>query len=47
MIEQILPRGSGAGSQMVLEHGREYDSQWSVTVSIATKIGCSPKTLRK
>jgi transposase len=32
---------------MVAEHGREYDSQWSAIVSIATKIGCSPETLRK
>ena len=32
---------------MVFENGREYDSQWSAIVSIATKIGCSPETLRK
>jgi transposase-like protein len=32
---------------MVVEHEREYDSQWSAIVSIATKIGCSPETLRK
>ena len=32
---------------MVLDHEREYDSQWSAIVSIATKIGCSPETLRK
>lgn len=33
--------------RMVLENEREYDSQWSAIVSIATKIGCSPETLRK
>jgi transposase-like protein len=33
--------------RMVVEHEREYDSQWSAIVSIATKIGCSPETLRK
>ena len=33
--------------RMVFEHEREYDSQWSVIVSIATKIGCTPETLRK
>ena len=33
--------------RMVLDHEREYDSQWSAIVSIATKIGCSPETLRK
>lgn len=33
--------------RMVAEHGCEYDSQWAAIVSIATKIGCSPETLRK
>ena len=33
--------------RMVFEHEREYDSQWSAIVSIATKIGCTPETLRK
>ena len=33
--------------RMVLEHEKEYDSRWAATVSIATKIGCTPETLRK
>ena len=33
--------------RMVFEHEREYASQWSAIVSIATKIGCTPETLRK
>jgi len=33
--------------RMVLENEREYDSQWSTIVSIASKIGCTPETLRK
>ena len=33
--------------RMVFEHVREYDSQWAAIVSIATKIGCTPETLRK
>jgi len=33
--------------RMVLEQEREYDSQWSAIVSIASKIGCSAETLRK
>ena len=33
--------------RMVLEHEREYSSQWSAIVSIAEKIGCTPETLRK
>jgi len=32
---------------MVLEHEREYSSQWSVIVSIASKIGYTAKALRK
>ncbi len=33
--------------RMVLENEREHSSQWSVIVSIASKIGCTPETLRK
>ena len=33
--------------RMVLEHQHEYSSQWSAMCSIASKIGCTPETLRK
>ena len=33
--------------RMVQEHEHEYSSQWSAIVSIASKIGCTPETLRK
>ena len=33
--------------RMVFEHEREYSSQWAAIVSIASKIGCTPETLRK
>jgi len=33
--------------RMVFDHQREYPSQWQAVVSIATKIGCTPETLRK
>ncbi len=33
--------------RMVLEHEREYSSQWAAIMSIAEKIGCTPETLRK
>lgn len=33
--------------RMVFDHGNEYASQWAAIVSIATKIGCTPETLRK
>ena len=32
--------------RMVLENEKEYDSRWATIVSIATKIGCTPETLR-
>jgi len=31
--------------QMVLDHEREYDSQWAAIRSIAEKIGCTAETL--
>ncbi|MCP4548564.1 MAG: IS3 family transposase [bacterium] len=33
--------------RMVLDHQHEYASQWQAVTSIATKIGCTPETLRK
>lgn len=33
--------------RMVIDHGREYPSQWAAILSIAGKIGCTPETLRK
>jgi len=32
---------------MVVEHERDYASQWEAIRSIAEKIGCSPESLRK
>jgi len=32
--------------RMVSEHGPEHASQWAAIVSIATKIGCTPESLR-
>ena len=32
--------------RMVLEHENDYNSRWAAIVSIATKIGCTPETLR-
>jgi len=32
---------------MVFEHEAEHGSQWETIVSVASKIGCSPETLRK
>jgi len=33
--------------RMVLEHQREYPSQWAAIESIGSKIGCTAETLRK
>jgi len=33
--------------RMVLDQQREHESEWGAIVSVATKIGCSPETLRK
>ncbi len=33
--------------RMVLEHQRDYASQWAAMNSIASKIGCTGETLRK
>ncbi|MBD3393610.1 MAG: IS3 family transposase [Chitinivibrionales bacterium] len=32
--------------RMVFEHSPEYSSEWSAVSSIASKIGCTPETLR-
>jgi len=32
--------------RLVIEHQKEYPSQWSAICSIAGKIGCTPETLR-
>jgi transposase len=32
---------------MVLEHARDYGSQWGAINSIASKIGCTAETLRR
>ena len=32
--------------RMVLEHERDYPSQWQAICSIARKIGCSPDSLK-
>jgi transposase len=32
---------------MVLEHGSEHPWQWAAIASIASKLGCTPETLRR
>lgn len=33
--------------RMVREHGSEHPSQWAAIASIASKLGCTPETLRR
>ena len=33
--------------RLVFEHVKDYESQWAAIMSIASKIGCTPETLRK
>ena len=33
--------------RLVFEHESEYASQWAAIGSVASKIGCTPETLRK
>jgi len=33
--------------RMVLDHEKDYDSQWATIRSISEKIGCTAETLRK
>jgi transposase len=33
--------------RLVFEHHGEHTSQWAAIASIASKIGCTPETLRK
>jgi transposase len=33
--------------RMVFEHQGEYESPWATLCSIASKVGCTPETLRK
>ena len=32
--------------RLLFEHEKGYRSRWAATASIATKIGCTPETLR-
>jgi len=42
---QFSPEVRERAIRMVLEHRGEYPSQWAAIESIASKIGCVPKTL--
>ena len=33
--------------RLVLDQQGEHDSQWAAIISVSSKIGCAPETLRK
>ena len=35
------------GVRLVLDRQGEHDSQWAAIISVSSKIGCAPETLRK
>jgi transposase len=41
------PEVRGRAVRLVFEHQGEHASQWAALTSIASKIGCTPETLRK
>ncbi|QNT70260.1 hypothetical protein HQ394_14145 [Defluviicoccus vanus] len=44
---KFSPEGRGRAVRMVLEHEGENALRWAAIASIATKIGCTPETLRR
>jgi len=45
-IEEYAPEVRERAVRLVLEHQHEHESQWAAIVSVASKIGCTPETLR-
>ena len=46
-VTRYSPEVRERAVRMVFEHQSDHDSQWATMVSIASKIGCTPETLRK
>ena len=44
---RYAPEGRERADRLEFEHEKEYPSQWSAMCSIASKIGCTPETLRR
>lgn len=44
--KRYAPEVRDRAVRLVLEHQHEHESQWAAIVSVATKIGCTPETLR-
>ncbi len=46
-LARYSPEVRARAVRMVLDHQVDYRSQWAAMTSIASKIGCTPETLRK
>ena len=46
-MKRYSPEVRERAVRMVFEHQSDHESQWATMASIASKIGCTPETLRK
>jgi transposase len=46
-MKRYSPEVRERAVRLVFDHQGEHDSQWAAIESIASKIGCTPETLRK
>lgn len=46
-LKRYSPEFRERAVRMLLDHQREYNSQWAAMRSIAEKVGCTAETLRK
>ena len=46
-VPKYAPEVRERAVRMVFEHQAEHESQWAAIVSIASKIGCTPESLRQ
>jgi len=44
--KRYSPEVRGRAVRLLFEHEKDYRSRWAAVVSIASKIGCAPETLR-
>ncbi len=45
-VKRYSPEVRERAVRMVFEHEKDHSSRWATLISIATKIGCTPETLR-